>query len=368
MTKDKSNYSNRRSFVASSAVAMAGLLGSTASGRLLAQTAATQAEAVGEPEDKPFHFGRTYTSSETRRLVLPGEGTRGGAPFAAPTGIPFWWDPDAKKLVNPTNIKFDSEITAADYQLAATLRSFRASQKDLGPVFSRLTNNAQLNINPSSVSTEGDPLSWIMMTGIKVAEGLLNKNDSQSMSLSPSTQSGATNNKANEPTAQLSSSESVVIKNGVCQLAVTLQAQRKNSFWDKLLSAVKSFSNSSIFGLLPIPKLYQTALQSITASLNQLNTQSPLTTVLGGMSYNYKLYSGANKSADLTLRSGHWVFLDSGFAQDHFDQSNNLKDVYLNIPHLLYQLTDSSNQPIDTTYVVVYLDLTKTTTSNNSKG
>src|SRR6185437_15752237 len=104
---------------------------------------------------------------------------------------PFWWDSTAKKLVNGTNVQFDQGITAADYQLATTLLTFRASQKDLGDVWNKLTNNAQLNINPASISSDGDTLNWVLMTGVKLAQGLLNKNDSQSVSLQANT---STNN------------------------------------------------------------------------------------------------------------------------------------------------------------------------------
>jgi hypothetical protein len=355
-TDDRKNrpvLPSRRKFVASSAVAFAGLLGSTS----LAQTTGNSPSPQTSSSSHRFHFGQVYSSAQTKQLVLPSGGTKAGT-FTAPTGIPFWWDPTAKKLVNATNVPFDSSnIPAGDYQLAATLLSFRASQKDLGDVWNKLTNNAQLNINPSSVSSEGDSLNWILMTGIKLAQNLLNKNDPQSVSLS---QASTSNNNANTPTAKLASAEGVAIKKGVCQLAVTLEAQQKQSVWDRLMGLLKTAS--TVTGLLPIPKLYQTALNSVLSSLDQLqaqNAKSHLLTILGGMSYNYKLYSGANSGADLTLRSGKWVFIDSGFAQDNFDAQNNLKNAYLFIGGELYQVTDENNKPIDTTYVVVNLQLDK---------
>ncbi len=183
--------------------------------------------------------------------------------------------------MNATNVVFDPQLTPADYKLAATLLSFRASQSDLGDVWSRLTNNAQLNINPASVSSEGDPLNWILMTGIKLAQNLLNTNDRQSVSLS---QKSTASNSGNKPTATLAAPEAVVFKKGVCQLAVTLEAQKKQSVWDRLLGLLNT--SSSVIGLLPIPKLYQSALTSITSSLSQLEGNSAnarLITVLGGM-------------------------------------------------------------------------------------
>ncbi len=173
MTKDEMNQSllpNRRVFVASSAAAFASLLSAASLGQTLGTTNRQQSRSGSGH----FHFGKVYSPAETRALVLPSEGAK-GAKFAAPTGIPFWWDSAANKLVNGTNVQFDPQITAADYQLAATLLSFRASKNDLGDVWNQLKNNAQLNINPSSVSSEGDPLNWILMTGIKLAQGLLNR-------------------------------------------------------------------------------------------------------------------------------------------------------------------------------------------------
>jgi hypothetical protein len=349
---------NRREFVSASAAAFASLLSSGS----MAQTSGNNTPPPSSGSNH-FNFGKVYSSAETKQLLRPSQGAK-GTTFTAPTGIPFWWDADEKKLINGTNVKFDQTMTAADYKLAATLLSFRASEKDLGDVWNHLTNNAQLNINPASVSTEGDPLNWILMTGIKLAQTLLNKNDSHSVSLS---QSSTSSNNANKPTAKLASSEAVVFKKGICQLAVTLEAQKKQSVWDRIMGLLKSAS--TITGLLPIPKLYETALNSVLSSLDQLQAQtanSRLITILGGLSYNYKLYDGANKSADLTLRPGKWVFIDSGFAQDHFDSQNNLKDAYLFVGGELYQVTDPNNKPIDTTYVVVDLDLTKSTTTATS--
>jgi hypothetical protein len=292
-----------------------------------------------------FKFGRINTAEEARQLLRPQRNVR--ALGAARIGLPFWWDKDAKTLVNPTNVAFDPSIKAADYQLSAQLLNFRASQNELGDVWNQLTNNAQLNLNPGSVSPEGDSLQWVVMTAINVAQGLFSSKDPQ---LAPLTQN-------NKPTDTLRPAEAVTFKKGVCSLAITLSAQKKRSLWDKLLSVVKAFTGSSIFGMLPIPKLYQTAIQSVTASLNQLQTQSSLITVLGGNSYDYKLYSGASSNADLTFRPGHWVVIDSNFAAAHMDTKSNLAGVYLDIPGLLYQLKDSNNQVVDTTYTVAELDL-----------
>jgi hypothetical protein len=335
------NSTTRREFFAGSALTFASLL-SAASPIVQAQNA-----PAGKPRKPHFGFGIVNSPEETRRLLLPSAADRrlGGT---TTIGVPFWWDPDANKLVNPTKLQYDPKITAGDYTLDTTLLSFRASPRELGDVWGKLSQNAQLNINPGSVTSDGDRLEWIIMTGINVIQNIFSSKDSKLVSL----------NSNNQPTSSLRKPEVVTFKKGICSLALTLSAQKKKSVWDHLLAAVKTFTGSSVFGMLPIPKLYESAIQSVTASLDQLETQSNLIRILSGNAYRYKLYDGANASADLVLRNGHWVVLNADFAAAHMDADRNLKDVYLDIPGLLYQLKDQNNQRIDTTYAVAQLDLT----------
>lgn len=349
MKKEPENISktqSRREFVESSTAALAAFLA-------VPPFSVNEEQAgIGQtthPQSRAGHFsfGKTYSSAEAKQLLLHSNQAES---LSGPTGVglPFWWDKDAKMLVNPTNVSFDSTIKAADYQLTTTLLNFRASEAELGSVFKNLSNNAQLNINPGSVSPEGDPLQWIVMTGITVAESIFSNKDPN---LTPLTQN-------NKPTDALRPAEVATFKKGICSLAITLSAQKKHSLWDTLLAAVKAFTGSPVFGMLPIPKLYQTAIQSVTASLNQLQTQSHLITILGGNSYAYKLYQGANSNADLTFRPGHWVIINSKFAAANMDAKSNLNGIYLDIPGLLYQLKDKNNQVVDATYTVAELDLT----------
>jgi hypothetical protein len=342
MKSDWSTGQTRRKFAGSSAVTLSTMLAG------LPALQGQEKPFSGAVEDQStvaqFTFGEIYNREETRQLLKPSRDLLG--PPTTRVGLPFWWDKQAKQLVNPTNLTFDTSIKPSDYQFSASVLNFRASQREVGDVWSKLTNNAQLNINPGSVSSEGDPLQWIVMTGINVAQSVFSK-DGQLIPLSQN----------NKPTDSLRPAETVTFKKGICTIGITLSAQRKQSIWDKLLSAVKTFAGSPIFGMLPIPKLYQTAIQSVTASLSQLQTQSNLIKILGGNSYGYKLYKGANSDADLTFRPGHWVLLNSEFAAAHMDSKSNLSGIYLDIPGLLYQLKDSNNQVVDTTYAVVNLDL-----------
>jgi hypothetical protein len=298
-----------------------------------------------------FPFGKTYSGEDVQRLLRPPRGIDTGRTVRV--GVPFWWDKGAKMLVNPTNNKFDSSIKPGDYRLETTVLNFRASRRELGDVWERMENNCQLNINPKSVSSEGDKLEWILMTGINIAQDIFSTKDTQLAALTQN----------NKPTEVLQKSEAVLFKKGNCTLGITINAQKKKSVWDSLLGVVKKFTGSAVFGVLPIPKLYQTAIQSVTAALGQLMTQSRVIEVLGGMSYEYQLYGGANARADLVFRPGRWVVLDSEFAQAHMDRNHNLAGVYLDIPGLLYQLKDANNQSVDTTYTVLDLNLDRVPTA-----
>lgn len=309
-------------------------------------------DAVGEGlrELTEFPFGKAYGSEEALRLLRPPKQLDARKP--ARVGLPFWWDKQAKVLVNPTNNKFDSSIKPGDYRLETAILNFKASKEELGDVWEGLSNNCQLNINPKSVSSEGDNLEWILMTGISIAQSIFSAKDGQLAALSQN----------NKPTEALQKSEAVVFKKGNCTLGITINAQKKKSVWDTLLGVVKAFAGSTVFGILPIPKLYQTAITSVTAALDQLRAQSKVIEVLGGRSYEYKLYAGANAGADLVFRPGHWVVIDSEFAHAHMDDSGNLSHVYLDIPGLLYQLKDANNRAVDSTYTVVDLNLARVAT------
>lgn len=345
--------SSRRQFVSAS---VAALLGSVPGIAEAASGQASSAAGVGASAKikvptgfKHFNFDASYTSRESQRLLMPSNPVESGtAPSAPRIGLPFWWDDDAKMLVNPYNVKYDPNVAAGDYTVSATIENFRASLADLGDVWNRLSNNAQLNFTVGSTSAEDDPLKWILMSGIDVAQKIFATNDKQ---LTPLSQN-------NTPTEQLRPAEQVTIKKGFCTLQLNISAQKKNSFWDTLLAVVKKFENSPVFGLLPIPKIYLNTATALTTTFDQLASQSKLLPVLTGRAYEFRIYDGS-PAADLKFRPGHWVILDSAFATKNMDKNSNLPGLKLDIPGLLYQLKDANNQPVDTTYSVTKLQLTK---------
>jgi hypothetical protein len=157
--KDKSTYPSRGEFLSSSAKGLGAILAGIACAS--GQTAQNSEFRAGMKLMGGFPFGRTYTREEAQNLLRPPRGLVAGGRV----GLPFWWDREAKVLVNPTNNKFDSRIRPGDYTLQASILNFRASQRELkGDVWEKMGNNCQLNINPKSVSSEGDKLDWILMT------------------------------------------------------------------------------------------------------------------------------------------------------------------------------------------------------------
>jgi hypothetical protein len=354
------NHFNRREFVgASIAAALSGAVLSNAKGAVGQAASSTSVDAsakVKVPRHfKHFNFDVSYTNDETKQLLLGSSRieSSAAAPAAPRIGLPFWWDKDAQMLVNPYNVKYDPTITAGDYSVTATIENFRASQAELGDVWNKLTNNAQLRFTAGSTSAEDDPLKWILITGIDVADKVFARGDKQLAPL----------NQNNTPTEQLRPAEQVTIKKGLCTLQLNIAAQKKHSFWDTLLSVVKKFENSSVFGLLPIPKIYLDTATAVTTAFDQLTSQSKLLPVLTGKSYEFRIYDGS-PTADLKFRPGHWVILDSDFAAKNMDTNSNLPNIKLDIPGLLYQLKDKNNQPVDTTYSVTNVLLNQAQASN----
>ena len=326
----------------SSALGMAALFGASSDSQGQEEPVSS---SVSELQPTRFTFGSVYTADEATELVRRARGLAPGSRV----GLPFWWDKAQKILVNPVNVPFDQQITPGDYQLASEILNFRAARKDVGDVWKKLTNNAQININASSVTQDGDQVDWILMTGIDIASGIFAKGGNL-----------ATVKDNNRPTNVLRPAEAIVFKKGICNLAVTINAQKKKSFWDRLLSFSNSFANSAVFGVLPLPALYQTATKTFTALLTEIQKQHELFAVISSRCYAFKLYSGAtNSNTEFNFRPGRWVVIDSVFASAHMDANKNLPDIYLDIPGLLFEVKNrKTNAPVDTTYTVVDFNLT----------
>jgi hypothetical protein len=304
-----------------------------------------------------FNFAKPYTPTEAREIFARSQAQRRvknyvamlGAPSFANPAMPYWWDPDKKFLIHPANLSYDNAIKAADYQLTASVLNFRASEIELGQdVFGKLTDNAQLQLSAGSSDKNNELVNWVMMTGVDIVSSLFSKKDGQ---LVPLTQN-------NSPTSALRPSEAVVVKNGICNLAMNVVAQKKKSLWDRLLAAVHAIMGSPVFGILPIPKLYLDAANSIASALQELTKVSNLITVLNSQPYPFKLYEGAAGFADMKFRPGHWVVVNGDFAASSWDADRNLPGVKLDIRGF-YRLINPSGQPIDTTYTVAEIDLTK---------
>jgi len=283
---------------------------------------------------KHFFFAQLSASLSTRESVL------------------FYWDRTTNTLVNPYNLKDDGKFKSGSYTLNAEVLSFHPSSADDNNVWSKLDSNLQLTFLTKAADHNGDLVTSITMAALDVASQFLSGKDSKL--LSPSSNNQLTN---------FPPSEQIVIANGQVSLMIGLAGQKKRSFWDGLLSVFTAASNSPILGLLPIPKLYGTAAQTITSLLNQVAQQEKLVQVLNGKLLQFRL-SDSGSSAPFLLKEGYWVIMDANAAAPHIDRStHNISDLILDVPGQLYELQDKDGNAVDMTYCVCNILLPAVTKS-----
>ena len=107
--------------------------------------------------------------------------------------------------------------------------------------------------------------------------------------------------------------------------------------------------------LLPIPKLYQTAADTIGTLLTQLNQDQKLVQVLDGKKLQFRIYDGSSFNP-FVLRAGYWVLLDAQVASPQIDpSSHNINGWVLDVPGQLYELKDNNGDAVDFTHSVAEL-------------
>lgn len=320
---------------------------------LLAAAAPDQpAKSVGA---NYFNVNATYSQTELAYLYQARHAHGGGrvpffnAEIASLAGtrdsVLFYWDMDQKKLVNPFNLKADPSISKdKSYTINAEVLNFHPSSTDADDVWSNLQTNLQLTFRTQATDANGDALTSITMAGLNFAQEFLGGKDGKLLSV-PSTNGG--NN-----LTSFAPSEQVSITNGEVSLMVGLAGQKKGSFWDTLVAIFKQVTDSPVFGLLPIPKLYQTAADTIGTLLSQLNQAQGLVQVLNGKKLQFRIYDGSSFNP-FVLRPGYWVILDAQVASGHMDsKTHDINDWMLDLPGQLYELKDNNGEAVDITYSV----------------
>jgi hypothetical protein len=353
---------SRRDFIQSAIVAAAAVR----SARALGAETKTNSENFVPPTY--FDFNAAYSTEELawlyqRKHLKSGKFFENKiAPPTVRDGVLFFCDTTANKLINPANVTPDPLISASkQYTINAEVLNFHPSSDQVSAVWSKLDTNLQLTLRTHAVDSDDNLVTSISMAGINVASQFMGGSDGKLVSL----QSGSGEN-------QLTSfppAEQVAITNGQIEIMVGLAGQKKASFWDHLLTIVKEITNSPIFGLLPIPKLYQTASQTVETLLSQVEQSNRLVQVLNGKKLFFRICNGSaiDPLHVFVLRSGYWIVLDAQSAGPKIDPTtHNIDDWSLDVEGEQYELKDKDNHPVDITYSVASILLPEAKSTGHS--
>jgi len=262
----------------------------------------------------------------------------------------FYWDDSKQKLTNPYNLIPDSSIASdKQYTINADVLNFHPSSADVDSIWSKLDTNLQLTFRTYAIDSQGDLLTSITMAGLDFAQDYLSGKDGKLLTV-PS--DGGKNSLTN-----FSPSEQITITNGEVNLMIGLAGQKKKSFWDTLVSIFGQVTNSPVFGMLPIPKLYQTAATTISTLLSQIEQSQRLVQVLNGKKLYFRIHNGGSTNP-FVLRPGYWVVLDAQAVGSHIDPTtHDINDWILDIPGQLYEVKDHNGDAVDITYSVANIQL-----------
>lgn len=308
-----------------------------------------------------FNFQSKYEYSELMHLY----GKQGNSPYAgssaAPGTIPstvfFYWDDQAKQLINPYNLKPDSKISAGNYELKANVYNFHPSSGDITKFWKDDTNNVQLTFTAQANDQFDEEFQWIVLSGMSMLGNDLKGKDKQSLSL-PS----------NNALTSFPSSEKIIITNSEVSLTLGLAAQKKQSILNHFIAAFKTIVGSPMFGLIPMPKLASDTVTAISTLLSQISKDNSLTPVIKGKQVDFRLYDGSSTNP-FVLKPGYWVIMDAVQARpliDNKDSENIKKGILLDLPNQQYELVDSSSnqQSVDITYAVIRILIPPVKTSS----
>ena len=256
----------------------------------------------------------------------------------------FFYDADAKKMVNPLNVK--PTLQPGGYSMEATIRNFHVSKKDFDGIWRKLKPDAQMQLALTASAPDDDDLTWTLMNGIDIFLG--GKLEGLDQRLRPLLEN-------NKPTSKFRPSAKIEVRSGSGEFQLQVAAQKKESIWRKILSIGGAVVNSPLFATLPIPKLVPQGLQFVNAVLDHLESTERLTPIWTSAKIPFRLYEGARKANPFALRPGFWATIDRTFAEQHLDANQNLTDVFLNLGGQFFELATANGQPINANYSVMEL-------------
>jgi hypothetical protein len=335
---------SRRSFLQSSA----GALILTAIGK---GTASQAAQGIATPDgaalpskERLFAFDTHYSKSEILSLY-----TKDTAPgfrateVRARDSVLFYWDPEKKQLINPFNLKADDKTKPGNYTLKVEVLSFHPSSADNSSIWNDLSNQVQLTFATKAADQSGNIYTWLTMAAIQIGNEFLAGKDQKLLPFSD-----------NNQLTNFQASDQITIADGQVSLRFGIAGQKKDTFWTWLIGLFTTAANSPIVGMLPIPKLAATAVDAFGKLLDQAQKSDKLVQALNGKLLQFRIYDGTS-SAPFLLRPGYWVLLDAVTAKKYFDKDSNISGLILDVPGQLYEMVNTKDQPVDTTYCVFSL-------------
>jgi hypothetical protein len=307
--------------------------------------------------ETPFFTADRYTNKDVDELYGTGLAKRSGMaqatllasnPQVSTQHMIFYYDRDAKMMINPGNVK--PALKAAKYSLDLKILNSHVSRSDFDTIWKNLKNDAHLQLSlttPSSEAAGADDLMWTLMNGIDIFLGGKLEGVDQRLKHFVT---------QNQPTSKFRPSEKVEILKGTGFFQLQLAAQKKESWWKKLLTILGAALDSPLFATLPIPKLLPEAVSFSTAVLNQIKKTEPLVPVWQSAGIPFVLYDGATPGSDFKLRPGRWLTIDRTYAEAHLDEQSNLKDHVIDVLGEFNEVKTKAGQPIDANYAVLELD------------
>jgi hypothetical protein len=353
LPQDVDTVLGRRNFIQTSSLAL--LIGALCQSDVTAvEIAAANMQPQRQSNNHPFFRSDTYTNDQLEALYGRGAGAahsfaNGNEDRIQTQQMLFFYDSLANKLVNPFNVK--PSLQTGKYALDISILNSHVSKSDFDNIWNKLKHEAQLQLALTAPSTDGpapDDLTWTLMNGIDIFlggdgfKGIDNR-------LKPFVDN-------NKPTSKFRPSSRIEVPTGSGSFQLQLAAQKKDSWWRKLLTIAGGALNSPLFATLPIPRLLPEGVQFATAVLNHLKDTSPLTVMWTSARIPFRLYDGATPTSPFTFRPGLWLSIDRMYAEKNLDENKNLKNHVIDIPGQFNEVRTSNGQPIDANYAVLNLE------------
>jgi hypothetical protein len=297
--------------------------------------------------------GLTYFERQQSRRALPIQAVAAEAPAASAI---YFWDSAQAQFIAPNNLTVDPSTKPGSYVLQASVFSFHSSSADMQNLFANNANNVQINFAAEAMQN-GELVTWIVNAALSTAQNWIGGADNRSVSAS-----GSQNQLTNIPAPQ----DQIAISDGEVSITLALQAQKKGSWWDTVLSALGAVTNSPLFAVVPMAKLIGQTVDAITEMTSKIEQTEKLVVILQGSKLECKIYDTGVSTQPYVLKPGFWLMANYSEISPYVDFGNkeNLKQgIILDFADQQYDVLDTNNnhKPIDVTYSVIEMTLSPKT-------